>query len=329
MTLNSSGPIGLGGSTAGQSVNLELGNSATAQISFNDAAVRSLTGTSAGSQLTMASGFWGKSNRTAINLSISTGTYNYNVYSAAGGAGYVAGKSDITVTVNSGVYVGSTSTGAYAMTVSSSFASGDTVTIVNNGTIEGMGGAGGVGGNASWSGKAYAASNGGAGNTGGNALSIGFPTRITNNSIIAGGGGGGGGGGGAAGAYSTKSTSSYASCGGGGGGGGAGYNGGAGGSGGTYNTSPYGGNGGAGNSGTQTAGGSGGTGANSGASTTVSTAGNGGTGGNQGANGNNGGNGSGASASGTGGSGGSAGYYLVGSAYVTWNATGTRYGNVS
>lgn len=61
MTLNSSGPISLGGSTAGQSVNLELGQSATAQISFNDANVRTLTGTSSGSTLVMPTNFYGKS----------------------------------------------------------------------------------------------------------------------------------------------------------------------------------------------------------------------------------------------------------------------------
>ena len=48
MTLNSSGPISLGGSTVGQSVNLELGNSATTQISLNDTAVRNLAGISSG-----------------------------------------------------------------------------------------------------------------------------------------------------------------------------------------------------------------------------------------------------------------------------------------
>jgi len=61
MTLNSSGPISLGGSTAGQSVNLELGQSATAQISFNDAAVRTLTGTTSGTALVMPTNFYGKS----------------------------------------------------------------------------------------------------------------------------------------------------------------------------------------------------------------------------------------------------------------------------
>lgn len=59
-TLNNSGPISLGGSTSGQSVNLQLGKSATATISFNDSNVRSLTGTSANTQLSMPSQFWGK-----------------------------------------------------------------------------------------------------------------------------------------------------------------------------------------------------------------------------------------------------------------------------
>lgn len=61
MALNNSGPISLGGSTTGQSVNLELGLSATAQISFNDAAVRTLTGTSSSTALIMPTNFYGKS----------------------------------------------------------------------------------------------------------------------------------------------------------------------------------------------------------------------------------------------------------------------------
>ena len=61
MALNSSGPISLGGSTTGQSVNLEVQNSATATVSFNDSKVRTLTGTTAGSQLSMPSQFYGTS----------------------------------------------------------------------------------------------------------------------------------------------------------------------------------------------------------------------------------------------------------------------------
>jgi len=48
MALNASGPISLGGSTSGQSINLELGLSATAAISLNDAAVRTLLGAASG-----------------------------------------------------------------------------------------------------------------------------------------------------------------------------------------------------------------------------------------------------------------------------------------
>jgi SPRY domain len=82
MTLNSSGPISLGGATAGQSVNLELGYSATAQISFNDAAVRTLTGTTAGTALVMPTNFYGKS---------SGFTLTYLVVGGGGGGGYSAG----------------------------------------------------------------------------------------------------------------------------------------------------------------------------------------------------------------------------------------------
>lgn len=80
MTLNASGPISLGGSTSGQSVNLELGKSATAQISFNDAAVRTLTGTSAGTALIMPTNFYGKS-----SITWTSRTQNLRYYSLSGG----------------------------------------------------------------------------------------------------------------------------------------------------------------------------------------------------------------------------------------------------
>lgn len=60
MTLNSSGPISLGGSTTGESINLELGQSATTQVSLNDSNVRSLAGVSSGA-IVMPIDFWGKS----------------------------------------------------------------------------------------------------------------------------------------------------------------------------------------------------------------------------------------------------------------------------
>lgn len=61
MTLNSSGPISLGGSTAGQSINLELGQSATATVSLNDTNVRSLAGVASGA-IIVPTNFYGKSN---------------------------------------------------------------------------------------------------------------------------------------------------------------------------------------------------------------------------------------------------------------------------
>jgi hypothetical protein len=59
MALNSSGPISLGGSTVGQSINLELGVSATAEASINSTAFRNLAGVSSG-QISIAN-FYGKS----------------------------------------------------------------------------------------------------------------------------------------------------------------------------------------------------------------------------------------------------------------------------
>jgi len=48
MSLNSTGAISLGGSTTGQSIAVELGQSATAAISLNDSAVRALAGSATG-----------------------------------------------------------------------------------------------------------------------------------------------------------------------------------------------------------------------------------------------------------------------------------------
>lgn len=60
MTLASSGLISLGGSTSGRSVNLELGNSATATIVDPSTAIRSLTGVASG-PVVLPNDFWGKS----------------------------------------------------------------------------------------------------------------------------------------------------------------------------------------------------------------------------------------------------------------------------
>jgi hypothetical protein len=257
--------------------------------------------------------FYGATNRNVINLTIAANTYNYDVYDNRGPA-YTAGVSDLIVTVNPGVTVGSTSTPTYAMLVPSSFSPTDTVTIINNGLIQGMGGAGGAGGQ-----QFPGAVTGGPGLIGGNAVYVNRPTVITNNGTLAAGGGGGGGGGGKG--PTGPFTGPFNSGGGGGGGGGAGFNGGAGGAGGSgvgANPRP----GIAGSPGTSPAGGAGG------ASGGVTAGPPGGAGGGRGAAGTAGPPGSGAGA-GSGGAGGATGNYIVGNPFVTYPATGTREGGVA
>ena len=60
MTLNASGPLSLGGATTGQSINLELGQAATATASINATNFRTLAGVASG-QISI-SNFYGKSN---------------------------------------------------------------------------------------------------------------------------------------------------------------------------------------------------------------------------------------------------------------------------
>jgi hypothetical protein len=198
------------------------------------------------------SNFYGASkSRVTVNIVISANVQNYDVFANRGGS-YVAGNTDLILTINNGAFVGATSTGVYALTVSSAFNAGDTVTIINNGVIIGAGGNGGAGGIGN-------GVNGGGGGGGGNALAINRPTRITNNNLIAGGGGGGGGGRGGKSGITTYQ--------GGGGGGGAGYNAGSGAaSGGGSGSVVAGGGGGNPAGGTSTGGAGGGRGASGGTS---------------------------------------------------------------
>ena len=266
------------------------------------------------------SNFYGSSNRTAVNLTISGNTYNYDVFDNRG-PGYVAGATDLTVTVNPGVTVGSTSTGAYAMLVPSGFSPSDTVTIVNNGVIQGMGGGGGTGGNGAGPGVLSVGTTPGAG--GGNALFVNRPTTVTNNGTLAGGGGGGGGGAG----NTIASVISATRKGGGGGGGGAGFNGGAGGTGGTPNgpsgtVVP-------GSPGDTNSGGAGGVATPSPPGSTFPPGGTGGAGGGRGAAGSAGESRTSPAGTAPGGAGGGSGNYVVGNPFVTYPATGTRQGGVS
>lgn len=184
--------------------------------------------------------FRGTQDKITTDLTISSNTQNYTLNTASV-PGYVANFSKVNLTIDSGVYVGSASTGSYAMTITG-FAAGDTINLINNGTIIGAGGNGG---------SSPSGGTGNSGNAGGNALRLQCSVNITNNGIISGGGGGGG---------AQDGGDIYGSCTGGGGsvsgqggGGGAGYTAGSGGSGdpsgsaGTFTT----GGGGSGNGGGQ------------------------------------------------------------------------------
>jgi len=277
--------------------------------------------------------FYNAANRTALALTIASSVQNYDVFSnASANPGYSAGATDLTLTINPGVLVGSSATTAYAMLVPSGFSPGDTVTIINNGVVQGRGGNGGNALSLPTTGPVspfYSPApnrKGGNGNPGGNALYVNRPTTITNNGTFAGGGGGGGGG-----SASIRRAPSgppkqpgFANrfLNGGGGGGGAGYPGGSGGS--------SGGN--PGGAGSSTGGGGGGS-RQSGPSSNPKGPGFTAYGGNGGAGG---GRGGGGAASGPTNpttsipaGGGSAGNYAVGNPLITWSTTGTRQGGVS
>lgn len=177
MTLASSGTLSIGGSTATRSINLELGLSATANSSIGQTNFRTLAGVSSGT--ISLSNFYGKSSRPALTYTFGSPVANASL-NVSSISGYIAGVSDITVTINSGVYLYATSTGSYGLNLSGG-SSGDTLKLVNNGFIMGQGGVG----------AGAILTNG---NPGGPALNLGYPTTIdnTNGSAYIGGGGGGG-----------------------------------------------------------------------------------------------------------------------------------------
>jgi hypothetical protein len=188
MALNPSGVMSIGGTTVGASINLELNLAADANSSIGQTNFRELAKVPTGA--ISLSDFYGKSNVTIISITEDTTSY---VLSPEDIPDYVEGETKVELNVSEGVYLYSTSTSTPALLITG-FATGDTVKIVNNGFIIGMGG---MGGNAGFVNK-----NGGVGGT---AISLAFPVTVENNSYIAGGGGGGacgydeGGGGGGAG----------------------------------------------------------------------------------------------------------------------------------
>lgn len=264
-------------------------------LSLNDGVTRALATKLSG--IISLTDLYGKSAQ-AVNIVISGNTTTYNLYNALTALGWngteiLIGK----VTINSNVYVSSTSTSTPAFTTGGIFPANSYVEIINNGYILGRGGNGGAGGATN--------SNGSAGTNGGPAFTATTKINIINNSIIGGGGGGGGGGG----ARTDSGYISYYYGGGGGGGAQTSLTNTSGGAGGAAAN----GGGAAGTNGTSTARGVGGT----------SSGGAGGAGGTWGAAGS-----SGTSYTYTGGAGGLGGACTTGSANITWIKTGTRYGGI-
>jgi hypothetical protein len=109
--------------------------------------------------------------RTVLSLAINANTNDYNIRTAAGSP---ATAVDVVVTVASSIIVGNSGfPSGVAMITGSGWVTGSTITLVNNGFIEGFGGAGFDG-------------------DGGNAMSLTWPITIDNtNGYIRGGGGGG------------------------------------------------------------------------------------------------------------------------------------------
>jgi YD repeat-containing protein len=124
---------------------------------------------------------------------IASDIQNYNLRAAAVAAGWDQVKPlKATVTINSAVVISASSTSNYAFDTGASFPAGSTLTLINNGYIIGMGGAGGSGGRGV---PDTSSEDGHPGFAGGPAFRAQHSIAVTNNGTIGGGGGGGGGGG--------------------------------------------------------------------------------------------------------------------------------------
>jgi len=250
MTLPASGQITL------NQVNVELGNSGTAQISMNDADVRDLFDVASG-QIRMSDGY-GKQVFTPIGEHQYTqpGTYSWvapacvksvsvvaigapgmgTTYGPAGGAGGLGYKNNISVTPGASytVVVGQQSSSTASAGADSYFSSTSVVkggaggagssSYSGNGGSGGTytgdgGGNGGNGGNGtSWSGAPYPT--GGGGGAGGYSGSGGAGANASMGGSYGGSAGSGGGGGGGASGFDPQRGSGYSN---GGGGGGVGF----------------------------------------------------------------------------------------------------------
>ena len=181
--------------------------------------------------------------RKLVQIVLSSNTNNYTLNTSKI-AGYEAGNTDVELTINSGVTVGSISTSSYALDIDTSWNALDTVKVINNGSVIGCAGAGGLstfptdtsGGTGKSGGPAFrnqrvatfinsglilgggggGFNDGMTGGAGGISVSAGAALTFTNSGTVSGGGGGGGGGG----ADDNYASPHYA---GGNGGGGTGY----------------------------------------------------------------------------------------------------------
>lgn len=303
MTMNTSGQISLGGAAEGQSINLEVGNSATTQISLGGEQARLLAQTPTGA-IVMPTNFYGKKNQYIVD--ITTNQTNANLRTLAVNAGWNQ-STLLTFTIETGVIFSSNSTGTPALTINGSFPGG--VQLINKGTIAAMGGNGGQGGGFFDCNCGIGRNPGVAGGGGGTGIVVSSPITIDNALGTIAGGGGGGGGGGAGSPFGSR----YGGGGGGGGQASAAANSSGGGGGSNLSGGAPGQPGGAGTYASAGGGGSKGGG----------EAGNGGTGGAWGSGGAGGGGGfspGGASAG---------GQAVIGNSNITWTATGNRFGGIS
>ena len=165
MGLQSSGAISL------NEIHIEAGGSSGTQATINDSDIRALISKSSGAQMSFNE-WYGAS--AGVTVTLSSGATNRDVSSLFGN-NFSASIAKILV-INSGVEIGATNTGNYAIHVPSGM--GGTLNIQNAGTISGAGGAG---------------SSSGTGGAGGAAININSNNvTVTNTGTIRGGGGGGG-----------------------------------------------------------------------------------------------------------------------------------------
>jgi hypothetical protein len=165
-------------------VGVEIGRSATTQVSLGETATRNLAGKPSGT--IKLSDLWSKSSEILVTISADIVNHTINISSIPG---YVAGKTNIRIKVNPGVYVYSTSTSIPALTITGA-TTGDNIILENNGYIMGKGGGGGDARGGRPLGYTVP------GTPGGPAISLTYPAATmsiaTTNGYIAGGGGGGG-----------------------------------------------------------------------------------------------------------------------------------------